>query len=384
MNRPLPALLQVLALASIASVLPLSLSAQSTKTITGQAAFADYSQQHPGVRRKITVADLPAPTPDESVDNGADMVPRPKTPGRRPPKASRSSSTHRASTSRASSAPRPTATSSSPRARAGEVKVLRDADGDGKPQTVTDLRHRPQPALRHRLLSRGPNPQCVYVGNTDSVVRFPYKNGDLKATRHARDDRARSSPATPSSAAAATGRATSPSPRTASACSSRSARARTSTTPTRIPARSTAPTSSSSPPTASSSKIYASGIRNPVGLAIHPTTGQLWSSVNERDGLGDNLVPDYITHVEEGGFYGWPWYYIGGHQDPRHEGKHPELKDKVIVPDVLLQSHSASLDMTFYDRHAVSRRVRRRRLRRRARLVEPRPAAPATRSSASR
>ena len=71
--------------------------------------------------------------------------------------------------------------------------------------------------------------------------------------------------------------------------------------------------------------------------------------MNERDGLGDNLVPDYITHVEEGGFYGWPWYYMGGNQDPRHEGKHPELARKVIVPDVLLQPHYASLQMTFYD-----------------------------------
>ena len=74
----------------------------------------------------------------------------------------------------------------------------------------------------------------------------------------------------------------------------------------------------------------------------------LWASVNERDGLGDHLVPDYITHVEEGGFYGWPWYYLGTHQDPRHVGKRPELKEKVIVPDILLQSHSASLCMTFY------------------------------------
>ena len=70
--------------------------------------------------------------------------------------------------------------------------------------------------------------------------------------------------------------------------------------------------------------------------------------MNERDGLGDHLVPDYVTHVEEGGFYGWPWYYLGPHQDPRHTGKHPELKDKVMVPDVLVQSHSASLRMTFY------------------------------------
>jgi glucose/arabinose dehydrogenase len=101
-------------------------------------------------------------------------------------------------------------------------------------------------------------------------------------------------------------------------------------------------------PDGKNERIFASGIRNAVGLAIHPETGQLWASVNERDLLGDHLVPDYVTHVEAGGFYGWPWYYIGANQDPRHKGKHPELKDKVLVPDVLVQSHSASLCMTFY------------------------------------
>jgi len=101
-------------------------------------------------------------------------------------------------------------------------------------------------------------------------------------------------------------------------------------------------------PEGKNEKPYATGIRNPVGLAVQPGTGVLWTSVNERDGLGDHLVPDYVTHVEEGGFYGWPWYYLGDHQDPRHEGKHPELKGKAIVPDVLLQSHSASLDLAFY------------------------------------
>jgi glucose/arabinose dehydrogenase len=77
-------------------------------------------------------------------------------------------------------------------------------------------------------------------------------------------------------------------------------------------------------------------------------TGELWTSVNERDELGDHLVPDYITRVRDGGFYGWPWFYIGAHPDPRHRGKHPELRDRAIVPDVLLQSHSASLGMMFY------------------------------------
>ena len=96
-------------------------------------------------------------------------------------------------------------------------------------------------------------------------------------------------------------------------------------------------------------KVYAYGIRNPVGIAVNPNTEQLWCSVNERDALVDNLVPDYITSVKEGGFYGWPYYYMGDHQDPRLVGKHPELKDKVIVPDVLLQPHNASLEMTFYE-----------------------------------
>lgn len=95
-------------------------------------------------------------------------------------------------------------------------------------------------------------------------------------------------------------------------------------------------------------RLYASGIRNPVGLAIDPLTGELWTSVNERDGLGDTLPPDYITHVQDGGFYGWPWFYLGSHPDPRHPGAHPELAGKVIVPDVLLQSHMASLALTFY------------------------------------
>jgi glucose/arabinose dehydrogenase len=95
-------------------------------------------------------------------------------------------------------------------------------------------------------------------------------------------------------------------------------------------------------------RIFATGIRNCVGLAVNPTTGDLWCSTNERDGLGDNLPPDYITRVREGGFYGWPWYYIGAHEDSRHKGERPDLRDKTIVPDVLIQPHSASLQLMFY------------------------------------
>ena len=117
----------------------------------------------------------------------------------------------------------------------------------------------------------------------------------------------------------------------------------------RIRARKIAPTFWRAIRRIANCRVYAYGIRNAGGgIAVNPQTGELWCSVNERDALGDNLVPDYITHVEEGGFYGWPWWYIGAHQDPRQQGKHPELKDKVIVPDVLLQPHNASLELTFY------------------------------------
>jgi len=87
-------------------------------------------------------------------------------------------------------------------------------------------------------------------------------------------------------------------------------------------------------------------------MAISPGStgrGELWCSTNERDGLGDNVPPDYITRVREGAFYGWPWYYIGANEDPRHQGQRRDLKDKITVPDVLIQAHSASLGMTFYE-----------------------------------
>jgi glucose/arabinose dehydrogenase len=96
-------------------------------------------------------------------------------------------------------------------------------------------------------------------------------------------------------------------------------------------------------------RIFATGIRNCVGMAIHPTTGDLWCSTNERDLLGDDLPFEYVTRVREGAFYGWPWYYIGGNQDPRHKGEREDLRDKVTVPDVLMQAHSASLEIVFYD-----------------------------------
>jgi glucose/arabinose dehydrogenase len=100
---------------------------------------------------------------------------------------------------------------------------------------------------------------------------------------------------------------------------------------------------------------YATGLRNPVGMAWQPDTGALWTAVNERDGLGDDLVPDYLTSLEEGGFYGWPYAYFGDHPDPRREGERPDLVEKTLIPDVSLDSHTASLGLAFYDRDDAKR-----------------------------
>lgn len=95
-------------------------------------------------------------------------------------------------------------------------------------------------------------------------------------------------------------------------------------------------------------RLFASGLRNPIGLAWNPATGQLWTAVNERDGLGDDLVPDYVTGVKDGGFYGFPFSYIGQNEEPRRKGENPEMVRKAIVPDVLITSHSAALGIEFY------------------------------------
>ncbi|MEN3332144.1 MAG: hypothetical protein V7641_1509 [Blastocatellia bacterium] len=102
-------------------------------------------------------------------------------------------------------------------------------------------------------------------------------------------------------------------------------------------------------PDGSGQRIYASGTRNPIGLAYNPRTGRLWAAVQERDLIGNDLVPDYVTSITEGAFYGWPYAYIGQHEDPRRAGEQPDLVKKTIVPDVLIQAHSAVLGLVFYE-----------------------------------
>lgn len=101
-------------------------------------------------------------------------------------------------------------------------------------------------------------------------------------------------------------------------------------------------------PDGSGHEIYAAGTRNPSNIHWYPNSDTLWVTVIERDGLGDDLPPDYFTHVQQGGFYGWPWAYFGPHAEPRHNGQHPELVQKTITPDLALPAHNSPLDFAFY------------------------------------
>jgi glucose/arabinose dehydrogenase len=225
---------------------------------------------------------------------------------------------------------------------AGELKVFRGITKEGKFEQQSPFTGKLKQNFGIAFYPLGKNPQWIYVGNTDSVVRFPYHNGDLTASGPAEVI----VPELPSGGGHIT--------RDLAFSKDGSKLFVSVGSASNVDDADTHPKETHRAdileytPDGKFVKIYAAGIRNPVGIAINPITGQLWCSVNERDMLGDNLVPDYITSVKEDGFYGWPWFYMGNHQDPRLEGKHPELAQKVIVPDVLLQPHNASLEMTFY------------------------------------
>jgi glucose/arabinose dehydrogenase len=227
--------------------------------------------------------------------------------------------------------------------RKGEVTIFRGRDKDGKPEQVSTFATGMKQVFGIAFYPPGANPQWLYLGNTSAVVRLPYKNGDLKASGPAEtivaDLPAGGFHWTRDLVFSKDGK------RLFVAVGSGSNIDDPDTHPSEFHRADILEYTSDG----KFAGVYGSGIRNAVGLGINPLTGELWCSVNERDELGDNLAPDYITHVQQGGFYGWPFYYIGGHPDPRLGGKHPELKDKVIVPDVLMQPHNASLGLTFYD-----------------------------------
>jgi glucose/arabinose dehydrogenase len=312
--------------------------------LTGDAAKGDFTTDAPGVRRRITAADMPPPYATKSVTNDPTTIAPPLGAWPRVPSGFEVARF-------ASDLVDPRMLRTAPNgdlfvveSDANRVRVLRDANGDGKPEITEIFATGLTQPFGVSFYPPGPSPSWVYVANTDSVVRFPYVAGDVKA---------RGAAETIVADLSGGGHLHGGGHWTRDVVFSRdgskmyvSVGSRSNDSDDEAEARRARIFEYS--PEGKNERVYATGLRNAVGLAVHPETGDLWASVNERDELGDHLVPDYVTRVRDGGFYGWPWFYIGPHQDPRHEGKHPELRDHVLVPDVLLQSHSASLGMTFY------------------------------------
>jgi glucose/arabinose dehydrogenase len=304
------------------------------------APFTDFRFEQPGDFRRITIKDLPPPFASKSAENGPRVVPRPSNAWPQVPAG------FKVDLFATLDAPRLIRTAPNgdlfvAQSNAGIVRVFRGITKDGKAEQSEIFAQGLDRPFGINFYPPGPHPQWVYVGDTNAVLRFPYQNGDLKARGAAqkldelpanRSHWTRDIQFTPD------GKKMFVSVGSASNVDD----------PDTHPDEKDRADILEFSPDGSDMRIYAYGIRNAVGLAIDPQTGEPWCSVNERDGLGDDLVPDYITHVQEGGFYGWPWWYMGGHQDPRHSGTHPELKDRVITPDVVLNPHNASLEMTFY------------------------------------
>jgi glucose/arabinose dehydrogenase len=326
-------------------------TAPASAVLTGQAAFTDAFHESPGIRRDVTWADLPAPAPNESVDNGPNVVPRPENAWPTAPKGFKV-------TLYASGLDNPRLLRTAPNgdlflaeSEPGIIKVFRGIGSDGKPKAVSEFATGLNLPFGIAFYPLGPNPKWLFVGDTDGIIRFPYQSGDLKASGpkenivelpggghlrgggHWTRDLAFSLDGA----------------KLFASVGSLSNVDDADTHPLEFHRADVLEFT----PVGKFVKVYASGIRNCVGEAINPITGELWCSTNERDGLGNNLVPDYVTHVQEDGFYGWPWYYFhgpsGGLQDPRHIGKHPELQSKVITPDIMVNPHFASLEMLFYE-----------------------------------
>jgi glucose/arabinose dehydrogenase len=353
--------MRVLVLAAIGAVgMAAAAQAETAATVLrGKAAFGSWRDDAPGKRRHITADALPAAYASPSRSNSVRVVGRPRNAELQVPAGFEvkqfASGLGGPRTLRVA----PNGDIFVAETGAGRIRVLRPAE-NGASAGATETFASGLRAPFGIAFYPAEDPQWVYVSNTDSVVRFPYRAGDLKARGaaetivaklpsggHSTRDVAFSKDGTKmfvsvgsqSNVAEGMGKLEGGSLR--------------QWEEQRVPGATWGNETDRADvlvfdPLGKNQKVYASGIRNCVGLAVNPTTGDLWCSTNERDGLGDDIAPDYLTRVREGGFYGWPWYYAGTHEDPRHKGARPDLKDKAIVPDVLLQAHSASLGMTFY------------------------------------
>jgi len=339
------------------------------QVLKGEAAIGSWHDDKPGVRRLLTPQDLPAIT--KSSEGLADVVAmpagaRPRVPDGFSAELVKTSGLHKPRVIRVA----PNGDLFVADSMFGSVHVLRVPAGHTVPEKTAVFARGLQQPFGIAFYPLGPNPEWVYIANSDGVVRFRYKNGDLEATgkperiiegipsahHYARDivfspDGSRLFLSVGSGSNIALDMF--PEPHWTMIPEPRNVDGLAEWTKTK-PLGAAWDTEElradvlSFDPNGRNLKIVATGLRNCEGMTIQPVTGQLWCIVNERDELGDNTPFEYATHVVEGAFYGWPWYFIGGHEDPRQAGGRPDLRDKVTVPDVLMQAHSAPLQIAFY------------------------------------
>jgi hypothetical protein len=317
----------------------------------GRAAFGDFRGDGPGVRRHITTADLPPPFSTPSAQNGPDVVSPPAGAHPEVPPGFRVDVFARDLIGPRLIRVSPSGDLFVAESEAGRVRVIRAADGAREAERNEIFATGLARPFGIAFYPPGPQPKWVYVAETNSVVRFPYGNKDMRARGVAQTivgalAWASGGHWTRDIVFSQDGKHMFVSVGSASNVAEGGSDERDRADVLVFD------------PDGGDRRVFASGIRNCVGLAVHASTGDVWCSTNERDGLGDDLVPDYITRVRRGGFYGWPWYYLGDHEDPRHGGERPDLAGAAIVPDVLLQAHSASLQMTFYDATAFPPKYR--------------------------
>ena len=346
---------------SIATSMVALASAAGAEIRTGAAAMGDYSTDAPGVVRRVTSNDLPAPYATHPTAFPAAQVARPKEAGLKTKPGFTVS---------------PFAKLEHPRqiriapngdifvaeTDAGRITILRAEDGAATPATTEVFASGLDRPFGIAFYPAGPNPKFVYVANNNAVVRFAYASGDLKAS---------GAPETIVAKLAGTtgGHTTRDIDFTKDGTRMLVSIGSGSNLAEGMPAKPVADAQAwekdhalgsswgretdradviSFDPMGGDRAIYATGVRNCVSLKVHPSTGDAWCAVNERDSLGDDLPPDYVSRIKAHGFYGWPWYYIGNHEDPRLKDARPDLAGKAIIPDVLIQPHSAPLGLAFY------------------------------------
>jgi glucose/arabinose dehydrogenase len=324
----------------------------------------DWRHDSPGTKHSVDVSKLPAPYATTSAGNGPKVVERPEgaslsvlpgfsvkafVTGLSGPRLMRTA---------------PNGDVFIAETREDRIRVIRTADGADAPTMNEVFAKGLSGPFGIAFYPNTGEPKWVYVANHDSVVRFPYQSGDLKARGPAQVILPTLAPHNDGGHSTRDVQFSSDGKRMfiSDGSGSNVAQGLSVKNPDEIreweaahgrgaawgAETNRADVLVSDPEGTVPLHTFATGIRNGVGLAVNPDTGDLWVSTNERDELGDDLVPDYITRVKEGGFYGWPWYYMGNHEDPRHAGERPDLAGVAIVPDVPVQAHSASLEMTFY------------------------------------